>query len=141
MAKKEEGPPPVKYPPLELGETYEGTIIWNASDFGRQMDKTDKAPHPFCRIRFNFNTPQGPSVQFVNVLQDENNLFHEPPLPTTPELYSFFPDAHYSNKVLEKIANEKEKETFKIKILKREHLYGCDKHARHWRGYSEVVCS
>ncbi|CAG5094747.1 Oidioi.mRNA.OKI2018_I69.XSR.g13834.t1.cds [Oikopleura dioica] len=139
MADEVESPPPVKYPPLEVGKTYEGKIIWNAADFARHVDKKDRAPHPLCRVRFRFNTPQGPSVQFVNVLQYENNMFSDPPLPTTPEYYCFFPHGGYSNKVLEKIANEKKKKTFKVKILQREHLYGCDKSTRHWRGHSEEV--
>ena len=139
-AKKVEYPPKKKYPTLEVGKTYEGMILWNDRDFRRHIDKNDKAPHPLCRVRFKFNTPKGESVQFVNVLQDENSHFHDLPLPTSHEHYGDFPEANFSNKALDKIANENEKLTFKIKILKREHLYGCDKHTRHWRGHSEEVC-
>ncbi|CAG5089308.1 Oidioi.mRNA.OKI2018_I69.PAR.g12168.t1.cds [Oikopleura dioica] len=139
MARNVEYLSKVKYPPLEAGKTYEGTILWNEKDFRRHIDKNDNAPHPLCRMRFKFKTPKGDSVQFVNVLQDENSHFPDPALPTSDEHYGMFPDDNYSNIILDKMANEMKKKTFKIEIIQREHLYGCDKHTRHWRGYSKEL--
>jgi hypothetical protein len=120
---------------VKIEKTYVGYLIWTKCDNERL--KEEKAPHPLLRVKF--KVPELGNLQiFVNALQEENNNFCYPLLPTASE-YDPFPDKKLSNEALIKMSNLPEKKRkFRLKILKHEDMPGC-RMSRHFRVSSDQV--
>jgi len=116
--------------------TYVGYLLWTKNDNERL--KESNAPHPLLRVKLKVREFERPI--FVNALQEQNNNFCQPFLPTAND-FDPFPDKMISNEALKIMANAPQsKRKFRLKILKNEDMPGC-KMKRHFRASSDEVSS